>query len=71
MSFSMEIYAETEVPSFIVVLWKRRTVVSRPDGEAEVSNATRGAVYTWLGSSLGRLSIRDRVVSSDDGYISE
>ena len=71
MSFSVGIYAETEVPGFIVVLWKRRTVVSRPDREAEVSNDTRRAVHTWLGSSLGRLSIRDRVVSSDDAYISE
>jgi len=67
----VEIYAETEVPGFIVVLWKRRTVVSRPDSEAEVSNTRRRAVQMWLGSSLGRLSMKDRVVSSDEAYISE
>jgi len=71
MSFSVEIYAETEVYGFIVVLWKGRTVVSWPDREAEESNATRGAVHTWLGSSLERLLIRDRVVSSDGANISE
>jgi hypothetical protein len=71
MSFSVEIYAETEVPDFMVVLWNRRTVVSHSDEEAEVSKARRRAVHTWLGSSLGRLSMRDRVVSSDDAYISE
>jgi len=46
MSFSVETYVETEVPGFILVLWKRRTVVSRPDREAEVSNNTRRALHT-------------------------
>ena len=54
MSFSAETYVATKVPGFIVVLWRRRTVVSRPDSEDEVSNARRRAVQTWSGSSLGR-----------------
>jgi len=67
----MKIYDETEVPGFIVVFWKWRTVVSHPDREAEVSNARCRAVHTWSGSSLGRLLMRDRMVSSNDAYISE